>query len=280
MIDTFTLEQVRFAQRLADESRRLLGAAAAGPTSVDVKDDNTFVTEVDRAIEARLREIIEESRPHHGVMGEEYGSHGLDADVTWILDPVDGTAPFVAGVPVFGTLIAASRFGKPWIGVLDFPATGDRWVGVHGLFAQRNGAPVRTRRCRDLRAALATCSNPDFFQPADYAALARVRQEVRYTLYGASSFAYGSLASGRTDLAVDSGLKTYDIFAPAAVISGAGGVVSQWSGAELGLETDGRFVAAGDPELHRAALELLSPGTGLGLRRDTEMAGHQVGARR
>ncbi|SCL25371.1 histidinol-phosphatase, inositol monophosphatase family [Micromonospora nigra] len=278
MIDTFTLEQVRFAQRLADESRRLLGAAAAGPTSVDVKNDNTFVTEVDRAIEARLRELIERSRPGHGVMGEEYGSHGLDADVVWILDPVDGTAPFVAGIPVFGTLIAASRFGKPWIGILDFPATGDRWVGVHGHFAERNGVAVRTRRCPDLRAALATCSNPDFFQPAEYAALARIRQQVRYTLYGASSYAYGALASGRTDLAVDSGLKTYDVFAPAAVISGAGGVVSQWSGAELGLETDGRIVAAGDPELHRAALELLSPG--MGLRREPELAGHEAGARR
>jgi histidinol phosphatase-like enzyme (inositol monophosphatase family) len=258
VIDALTSELVRFAERLADESRRLLGGAASGVIHVDVKADNSFVTEVDRAIEARLRELIGENQPGHGIMGEEYGSHDLDADVVWVLDPVDGTAPFIAGIPVYGTLIGVSRFGRPWIGVLDYPATGDRWVGVNGAFAQRNGVAVRTRRCADLATALATCSSPDFFQPAEYSMFARVRDEVRYTLYGASSFAYAMLASGRTDLAVDSGLKPHDVFAPAAVIGGAGGVMTEWSGAELSLGSRGQIVAAGDSDLHTAALRLLS----------------------
>lgn len=257
MTDAFTAELVRFAERLADESRRLLTAAAAEATRVDVKPDNSFVTETDRAIEARLRELIATAMPHHGVMGEEYGSHDLDADVVWVLDPVDGTAPFIAGIPVYGTLIGVSRFGRPWIGVMDYPATGDRWVGVNGVFATRNGVPVTTRPCADLGSALATCSNPDFFQPEESLVLARVRDEVRYTLYGGSSFAYGLLASGRTDLAVDSGLKPYDIFAPAAVIGGAGGVMTEWSGAELSLYSSGQIVAAGDAEAHAMALKLL-----------------------
>jgi inositol-phosphate phosphatase/L-galactose 1-phosphate phosphatase/histidinol-phosphatase len=258
MIDAFTAELVCFAECLADESRHLLGGAATETARIDVKADNSFVTEADRAIEGRLRELIEKTQPCHGVMGEEYGSHGLDAEVVWVLDPVDGTAPFIAGIPVYGTLIGVSRFGRPWIGVLDYPATGDRWVGVNGVFARRNGVAVRTRRCGDLATALATCSNPDFFKPDEYLALTRVRDEVRYTLYGASSFAYGTLASGRTDLAVDSGLKPYDIFAPAAVIGGAGGVMTEWSGAELNLGSQGQIVAAGDPDLHTAALRLLS----------------------
>jgi histidinol phosphatase-like enzyme (inositol monophosphatase family) len=257
-LDAFTSELVGFAERLADESRKMLASAATETTRVDVKADNSFVTEVDRAIEVRLRELIGEAHPDHGVMGEEFGSHDLDADVVWVLDPVDGTAPFIAGIPVYGTLIGVSRFGRPWIGVLDYPATNDRWVGVNGVFAERNGVAVRTRRCADLAAALATCSNPDFFQPDEYAALTRVRDEVRYTLYGASSFAYAMLASGRTDLAVDSGLKPYDVFAPAAVVGGAGGVMTQWSGAELSLGSQGRIVAAGDPDLHAAALALLT----------------------
>src|SRR5215470_3714887 len=196
MIDAFASELICFAERLADESRHLLADAAAEVTRVDVKADNSFVTETDRAIEERLRELIEKAYPDHGVMGEEYGSHDLDAEVVWVLDPVDGTAPFIAGIPVYGTLIGVSRFGRPWIGVLDYPATGDRWVGVNGVFAKRNGVPVRTRRCTDLATALVTCSNPDFFDPGEYQALARVRKQARYTLYGASSFAYGMLASG------------------------------------------------------------------------------------
>lgn len=263
MKDELTAQLVSVAEQLADESRRLLVTAAAGQTRVAVKADSSFVTEVDHAIEARLRELIGESYPDHGILGEEYGSHDLDADVVWVLDPVDGTAPFIAGIPVYGTLIGVSRFGRPWIGVLDYPATGDRWVGVNGVFARRNGRPVRTRRCPGIATALATCSNPDFFQPAEYLAFARVKDAVSYTLYGASSFAFAVLASGKADLAVDSGLKPYDIFAPAAVIGGAGGVMTEWSGAELSLGSQGQVVAAGDPELHETALGLLGwPGGG------------------
>ncbi|EME99404.1 inositol monophosphatase [Streptomyces mobaraensis NBRC 13819 = DSM 40847] len=265
--DAHAAELLRFAERLADESRAVLAAAAAEVTRVDVKADNSFVTATDRAIEARLRARIADAYPHHGVLGEEFGSHGLDADVVWVLDPVDGTAPFIAGIPVYGTLIGVARGGRPWLGVLDYPATGDRWVGVDGVLAERNRVPVRTRPCPQPAAALATCSNPDFFGPDERPALARVRDQVRYTLYGASSFAYGLLAAGRTDLAVDSGLKPYDVFAPAAVVGGAGGVLTEWSGAPLGLDTHGRVVAAGDPELHQAALGLLG-GEGPGVWHD------------
>lgn len=236
----------------------MLGRAAIEATQVEVKADNSFVTAADRAIEARLRELIGENHPDHGVLGEEYGPHNLDAEVVWVLDPIDGTAAFIAGIPVYATLIGVSRFGRPWIGVLDCPATGDRWVGVDGDFATRNGVAVRTRLCADLASALMTCSNPDFFRPGEYMRLARVRDEARYTLYGASSFAYGMLASGRTDLAVDSGLKPYDIFAPAAIIGGAGGVMTEWSGDELTLDSPGQIVAAGDTDLHAVALKLLA----------------------
>jgi len=261
-------ELVSFAERLADESRQLLGAAAKGAVRVDLKPDSSFVTDVDRAIETRLRELIEDAWPGHGILGEEFGAKDAGADVTWIIDPVDGTAPFIAGIPVYGTLIGVSRLGRPWIGVLDFPATGDRWTGVAGVFARRNDAAVRTRQCGDLAVALATCSNPDFFEPGEYRAFARVNDRVSYTLYGASSFAYAMLATGRTDLAVDSGLRPYDVFAPAAVISGAGGLMTDWTGASLCLDpapqagtpasaSRGRILAAGDPALHAAALSLL-----------------------
>ncbi|QFZ21361.1 inositol monophosphatase family protein [Saccharothrix syringae] len=258
MADTSTAELIRFAERLADESRHLLGRAVAEPASVDTKADNSFVTATDRAIETRLRELIAHHYPDHGVLGEEFGSHDLDAEFVWVLDPLDGTAPFIAGIPVYGTLIGLSRRGRPWLGVLDYPATGDRWVGESGVFATRNDVPVRTRPCADLATALATCSNPDFFQPQEHAAFATVRDAVRYTLYGASSYAYGMLAAGRTDLAVDSGLKVYDVFAPAAVISGAGGIVTEWSGAELHLGSRSRVLAAGDLVLHGEVVDLLN----------------------
>ena len=250
-VDVRTRELLAFAERLADEAHKLLAAAAQDPVSPDVKADSSYVTATDRLIESRLRELIADAYPGHGVLGEEFGAHGLGADYVWVLDPLDGTAPFVAGIPVYGTLIGLARHGSPWIGVMDYPATADRWAGVHGAFARRNGTPVRTRSCADLSTALATCSNPDFFSAQDLAGLARVRSRVQYTLYGASSYAFGLLAAGRTDLAVDSGLKPYDVFAPAAVISGAGGRTTQWSGAPVDLASTGTFLSTGAPHLHR-----------------------------
>ncbi|WP_320069440.1 inositol monophosphatase family protein [Micromonospora sp. RTGN7] len=248
-----------FAVRLAEESRRMLGKAAAGATQVEAKADNSFVTEVDRAIEERLRELIADQFPGHGVLGEEFGASDLDADLVWVLDPVDGTAAFVAGIPVYGTLVALARAGRPWIGVLDYPVTDDRWVGIADTYASRNGSPIRTRPCSSPGYALLTCSNPDFFPPAEQQALTRVRDRVRYSLYGASSYAFGLLASGRTDLSVDCGLKPYDVFAPAAVISGAGGLMTDWTGADLSFDTRGTVLAAGDRTLHGVARDLLTP---------------------
>lgn len=247
-----------FAEELADESRSILQDGVSRMPEIDIKSDLSYVTDTDRKIEERLREMIERQFPDHGIMGEEFGSRDLDAEYIWVLDPIDGTAPFVAGIPVFGTLIGVARRGRPWIGVIDHPATADRWVGVSGERASLNGNRVRARGCSDLAPALMTNSNPDFFRPAERAAFEALRQKVRYTQYGGSCYAYGVLASGKTDLAIDGGLDPVDIFAPAAVIEGAGGIVTGWSGEGITLEWKDLVLAAGDPALHARALSVLS----------------------
>lgn len=253
----FTAQMVRFAERLADESRTILNEVAGEMPEVDLKADQSYVTETDRRIEARLREIIDAEHPEHGILGEELGSRDLDAEFVWVLDPIDGTAPFVAGIPVYGTLIGLARAGRPWLGVIDHPATSDRWVGVSGDWASFNGRPVRTRACAEFEPALMTNSNPDYFAPAERAAFDGLRARVRYTQYGGSCYAYGILASGRSDLAVDGGLDPFDIFAPAAVIEGAGGAITDWSGRRFTLDWHGLVIAAGDPGLHSRALAVL-----------------------
>jgi len=252
-------ELAAFAERLADASREILGPAAAELPQVEIKADASPVTEIDRAIEARLRAMIGERFPAHGLLGEEYGSERLDAEFVWVLDPIDGTAPFIAGIPVYGTLIGLAQRGKPVLGVIDHPATDDRWVGMAGQATTRNGQPIRTRRCTDLGAAFTTNSNPDFLTPDERARFERVRSRVRYTQYGGSCYAYGLLAAGRTDLGLDAGLDIFDMLAIVPVIEGAGGVVTDWSGAPIELGWQGRVLAAGDPALHREVLALLGP---------------------
>jgi len=250
-------EFLAFAQTLADHSRSMLLLAAADKPNVEVKQDGSFVTATDREIEASLRHLITETYPEHGILGEEFENQNTDAEFVWVLDPIDGTAPYIAGIPVYGSLIALAWKEKPFIGVIDHPRTSDRWIGVVNSFAELNGKKIQVRPCHSLSLAFSTCSNPDFMTEDEKKQFDKVRGRTQYMQYGGACFSYGVLASGRTDIAIDGGLKVFDIFAPAAVISGAGGVVTDWNGHGLNFDNDGTIIASGDKARHMEIIDLL-----------------------
>ena len=251
-------ELLAFSETLADQTRAILKAAAAEAPRVDLKADASFVTATDRAVEARLRELILAAYPGHGILGEEYGTERLDAEFVWVLDPIDGTAAWIAGIPVYGTLISVAHGGSPLTGVIDLPVTNERLTGIAGRGAWHDGAPIRVRKGTALADAYMTSSNPRFVPDEDRPAFARLDAAVRFTQYGASCYAYACLARGRTDLAVDAGFDTYDLYAPTAIIQGAGGQVTDWTGQPLDLHWHGRVIASGDAALHAQALERLA----------------------
>lgn len=248
-----------FGESLADEARTLFAPHIGLAPTVEVKADRSLVTALDSAIEVRLRERIQARFPAHGILGEELGPERLEAEAVWVLDPIDGTAPFIAGMPVFGTLIALLWRGRPVIGVMDFPVTHDRWVGVQGRPTRHNGAPCRTRACDALESAMLTTSNPDFYAAAERPAFEALRTRTRWRIYGGCCLAYGLLAAGRTDVAIDAGLKLYDYAPFVPVIEGAGGVITDWQGRSLSLHNPSRrIVAAGDARRHCEALDLIA----------------------
>ena len=253
-LDGFT----RFAERLADTSRELLLSASAQRPRAEVKEDSSPVTAVDRAVEDRLRDMITREYPDHGIVGEERGVARVESDHVWVLDTIDGTLAFLAGIPVFGTLIALVRDGVPALGVIDLPATGDRWVGCDGRPTTRNGEAVRVRACADLSTALLSTSNPDFYGAAEFETFERLKSAVRWTVYGGSCLAYAQIASGPIDLGIDTGLDPVDYCALVPVIRGAGGTITDWQGADLGLHSGSQVLAAGDPRAHAHALEILA----------------------
>ena len=164
-------EWLHFAHTLADVAHSLLAPTASLRPEVRFKADRSLVTSLDEEIEARLREMIGARYPGHGILGEEGGARALDAEVVWILDPIDGTAPFIAGLPVFGTLIALAWRGVPMLGVMHLPVTNQRYIGVAGRASTLNGRVIRTRTCADLGSAILTTSNPDFLDPSERPAL-------------------------------------------------------------------------------------------------------------
>jgi inositol-phosphate phosphatase / L-galactose 1-phosphate phosphatase / histidinol-phosphatase len=248
---------ITFAGELADAARQLLADFAGNPLAVDVKPDRSLVTQMDVAIEVRLREMIAKRFPGHGIIGEELAWHRPEAEAVWVLDPIDGTAPFIAGMPVYGTLIALAIDGVPRLGIIDIPAIDARWIGAANRATTRNGRVVAVRSCAALSGAILTNSNQDYLSAAERPVLERLRQATGTRVYGGASLNYGLLASGRTDIALDGGQKVFD-FAPfRPIVEGAGGVITDWDGRPLTLESGGALLAAGDSAIHRDVLGLI-----------------------
>jgi fructose-1,6-bisphosphatase/inositol monophosphatase family enzyme len=146
----------------------------------------------------------------------------------------------------------------PVIGIMDLPVTSERWIGVAGSPTTHNGVPVSVRSCADLSAAILTASNPDFFAAEEVSVLEALKARTAWRIYGGCCMAYGLLANGRTDVAIDTRLKIYDYAPFKPIIEGAGGVITDWTGLPIDLASGPRILAAGDPARHREALAIIA----------------------
>ena len=250
-------DYVALALRLADAARPVVRRYFRKPIAVDTKSDASPVTIADREVETVMRAILEQECPDHGILGEEHGRSQCDAEWVWVLDPIDGTAAFISGKPSFGTLIALAHRGRPVLGIIDQAYTDERWLGVAGHPTTLNGLPVAVRPCPDLAHAQASTTAPELFDAATRPAWDRIAARVNRLRYGSDCYAYALIATGFVDLVVEAGLKPYDYAALVPVVEGAGGIMTDWSGRGLTLDSDGRVVAAGDPRTLAEALSVL-----------------------
>jgi histidinol phosphatase-like enzyme (inositol monophosphatase family) len=264
----FSQACVGLIHRLADLSGDI--ALKHFRTSLDIvsKDDASPVTIADRDAETAMREAIRKVFPDHGIIGEEHGREQTEAEWIWILDPIDGTASFINGVPLFGTLIGLWRrdgaTAKPWLGCINHPAMKDRWLGGVSMPTTLNNQAVRARTCGgEIKSAALYLTAPDYFQPDEREAFSRLERSVRQRRYGGTDcYHYGMVASGWTDIACEAGLKLHDYAAIVPVLQAAGAVVTDWKGGVLDLDSEktenGRVVTCGDPKVHAEAVRLLS----------------------
>jgi inositol-phosphate phosphatase/L-galactose 1-phosphate phosphatase/histidinol-phosphatase len=253
-----TESDLTLAARLADAAGAAIRPFFRKRFAMETKADLSPVTEADRAAEAAMRAILAAERPEDGVIGEEYGQDRPDADRVWVLDPIDGTRSFVAGRPIFGTLVALLEAKTPVLGIIDQPIAGERWVGAVGAVTTLNGVAVTTRSCPSLAEAHLATTGPGYFTPTSWTAFERVRVAARDTLWGGDCYNYGLLAAGHLDLVIEDGLKLYDFAALVPIVEGAGGLMCDWRGDRLTMTSDGKVIAAGDPRLIDAAVAALA----------------------
>ncbi|WP_421788254.1 histidinol-phosphatase [Hyphobacterium sp.] len=253
--------ELALAHRLADAAGAAILPYFRQAPDVENKAASGFdpVTAADRAAEQAMRELIRAERPGDGVLGEEFPPKDSRNGWSWTLDPIDGTRGFIAGSPTWCVLIALTYDGRPVLGVIDQPHTGERFSG-HGKQA---GLQIRGAR-RELAvsgtAALADAilatTDPYLFRDREAELFSRLHSDVRLTRFGMDAYAYALLAAGGIDLVVESGLGPHDIHALIPVVRGAGGLITDWRGGDD--FATGRLVAAATRELHAAALEKLA----------------------
>lgn len=251
-------EYAQFAELLADKARDVSLKYFRKQLDIDIKSDESPVTIADRETEQLVREMIKDRYPGHGFFGEESGSANTDSQFTWVVDPIDGTKNFVAGMPFYGTLIALLRDGQPVVGVIDIPALSERWTGIKGEVTLFNGEPAATKAEKGLESAIWYTTSPAFFVGDDGDAFARLESRMPACRFGTDCYAFALLASGYVDLVIETQLKPYDYLALVPVIEGAGGIITDWNGDALGLESNGRVLACANAAIHSKALALMA----------------------
>ena len=226
--------------------------------NISRKSDQSPVTIADQAVETALRSEIRSYFPGHGIIGEEEGSSLSDHDFTWVIDPIDGTRAFSTGNPMFGTLIAVLFQNKPVIGVIDIPTQYQTWLGVDGSPTTLNGETVSVSGQHDLASSrLSTTSGHAL--GGDYPRFEKLSQKTMVTGFGGDCANYAHLASGWTDIVAESNLAAYDIMATVPVITGAGGIITQWDGSAISLDKyDGTALASASSSIHDEAIRLLA----------------------
>lgn len=240
---------IALAHRLADAARAAIRPHFRSGLASERKGDATPVTLADRAAEEAMRAILAAERPDDAIHGEEFGATTGQSGRTWVLDPIDGTAGFLAGRPLFGTLIALVVEGWPVLGVIDQAILGERWVGATGQPTTLNGQPVRTRPCPALGEATLATTGPHYFDDHDgahFMALAAKTDHKRMVM-GGDCYNYAMLSLGQLDLVCEAGLKLHDWAALVPVVEGAGGTMCDWAGDPLHAASDGHVLALGDP---------------------------------
>jgi histidinol-phosphatase len=258
MPETSFAQDLELAIRLADAADKVsLARFRALDLKVETKPDRSPVTDADKATEEAIKAILSVERPNDGIIGEEFGNSG-SVDRKWIIDPIDGTANYLRGVPVWATLIALSIDQKPILSVVSAPALGRRWWAAPGVGAWTSDVDGSVRELAvsgigDLENASLSYNNLQlwdsfcFMEPL----MKMSRQVWRTRAYG-DFLSYMYLAEGSLDIVAEHDLKIYDIAALVPIVELAGGEFSAIDGP---LTEDSSSVLATNGKLHKVSLD-------------------------
>jgi histidinol-phosphatase len=258
----FALELARAAEEVI---LPLFRVAEAG-----TKADGTEVTEADRTAEAAMRGLIAQRFPDDAILGEEFGeSGGWETGRCWVLDPIDGTASFTLGLPLFGTLVALLEEGEPVLGVIHLPAMRETVYAARGAgcwFLHGHADPVRVRVAAPVPLAQAvvsaTAAHSSDIQAlpgqTPYRLSELIRRARKFRFVG-DCVQHALVARGKLHAAVDTLMSPWDIAALVPCVEEAGGKLTTLGGERRGLLRGGSLLSSSGSPLHEEVLKVLAP---------------------
>ncbi|MDB4247987.1 histidinol phosphate phosphatase [bacterium] len=258
-------DMIAFLAGLPLVSRPVISKWFRQNPAIETKQDSSPVTIADQSVERDLRAAIAARFPDDMIMGEEFASTGnQDSAYRWIIDPIDGTKAFISGKPAFGTLVGLLHHNRPVAGLVDMPVFAECYIGLNGFsgthHATLNGAAISPSGHSVLGAARLATTSPRALSAKRLVDFDRLADQVAVTNYGGDCHNYALLAAGHIDLVMEDSLAAHDMMAVVALMLAAGATVSDLDGQPIQLGQSTSILAAATPQLHQAALALISTG--------------------
>jgi histidinol-phosphatase len=249
---------LELALELADVADRISAARfRASDLAVSTKPDRTPVTEADKAVEAALRDVLAGERPGHAVVGEEEGATGdADSPWRWIIDPIDGTANYLRGIPVWATLVALEHDGEMVVGVASAPAMNKRWWASRGDGAFADGEPIQVSKIARIEDAQLSSDGFDSWERHGGADkfMGLVRRVWRTRGFG-DFWQHMLVAEGTVDIALEPSVSLWDLAAVQVIVEEAGGRFTDLAGVS---RADGGNCISSNGLLHQDVLDALA----------------------
>ena len=251
-------EFISFANNLADESAKIIMEYFRQSFTIENKDDGTPVTIADKQSELKIRELINNTYPHHGILAEEFDNTKLDSEFLWVIDPIDGTRSFIAGHKDFGTLIALLYKKKPILGIINCPAHNERWIGVENQITTLNGKNIKTSSKKSIEDCYTITTGLYLEDEIFRNAFENIIKKSKDYILRGDCYMYGMLSSGLVDIVFEDTLKAHDYMALVPIIQGAGGVITDKYNNPVTLGSDGSVVATANSLIHKQAINLIN----------------------
>ena len=230
-IDPELKELAELAKRAARAAAEVIMPHFRSSLAVENKADGSPVTVADKKAEQCILDMLGKECPQDGWLGEEFGAKDGHSGYRWIIDPIDGTVPFIHGVGMFGTLLAVEKDAQPVIGLINMPALNEMVIGIRGAGAFYNGQPCRVSQTAALSEATVLTSNiNNLIAHNRHDGFTRLVRESKEARTWGDCYGYLLVATGRADIMADPVLAAWDIAPMTPIITEAGGRLTDLSG--------------------------------------------------